>query len=347
MQNMNDGETLSIDDLEARVEAIFLNAGLSVDQSGAVARVIVAGERDGAKSHGIFRIECCLDTIRAGKVSATAVPTVHDDGSPILRVSAGGGFAHAALELGLPMLADRVRSTGLAALVINDAAHFSALWYEVEALAADGLVALAMCPSYSTVAPAGGTEPLLGTNPIAFAWPRPEGPPYVFDFATSVAARGEIELHKRAGTSLPTGWAVDADGRPTADPDAALAGAMLPFGRHKGSALSTMIELLAAILIGDATSREALDGVGVTSLVPTHGELILAFEPTRFAAGRGTDPLQQAEALFDAIIGQGARLPSQRRFTARERAVTYGIRLSASELDQLDRWHGPAQNAVS
>jgi delta1-piperideine-2-carboxylate reductase len=342
MKDMTEGETLSVKALTEKVEAILAEAGLAADQAGAVARVIAAGERDGAKSHGIFRIEVCLDTIRAGKVSTGAVPTVRDDGSPILRVSAGGGFAHAALELGLPMLAERARRFGLATLVINDAAHFSALWYEVEALAAEGLAALAMCPSYSTVAPAGGKEPLLGTNPIAFAWPRTDRPPYVFDFATSVAARGEIELHRRAGTPIPEGWAVDADGTPTTDPEAALAGAMLPFGGHKGSALSTMIELMAAALIGDKTSREALAGIGVTSLVPTHGELILAFDPARFAAGRGTDPFRQAETIFEAILGQGARLPSERRFAARERAMTQGITLTAAEMDQLRQWQAMA-----
>jgi LDH2 family malate/lactate/ureidoglycolate dehydrogenase len=107
-------------------------------------------------------------------------------------------------------------------------------------------------------------QALLGTNPFAFGWPREGQLPYVFDFATSVAARGEIELHRRAGTTLPEGWAIDAEGRPTTDPETALAGAMLSFGGHKGSAIGTMIELLAGIMIGDLTSRGALDLLGTT-----------------------------------------------------------------------------------
>jgi delta1-piperideine-2-carboxylate reductase len=344
---MTNGETLPLEALIARVEAIFLKAGLSADQAAAVAGVIAAGERDGAKSHGIYRVEGCLNTLRAGTVSATAVPEIQDDGSPVLRVSANGGFACAAFELGFPILTERARRFGLAALVINDAAHFFALWYEVEALAREGLVALAMCPSHSAVAPAGGSEPLLGTNPIAFGWPRIDRPPYVFDFATSMAARGEIELHRRAGTPLPEGWAVDAEGRPTTDPEAALAGAMLPFGGHKGSALSTMIELLAGALIGDKSSSDASNAIDATSLGPTHGELVLAFDPARFAAGRGTDPFRQAETLFEAIVGQGARLPSERRYAARERAMTQGVTLTAAEMDQLDRYEALGLDAVS
>lgn len=114
-------------------------------------------------------------------------------------------------------------------------------------------------------------------------------------------------------------------------------GAMLPFGGHKGSATSTMIELLAGVMIGDLTSPEVLDFLGTTALAPFHGELIVAFSPKIFAAGRPGDPFARAETLFDAILGQGARLPSQRRFAARAAALTEGIRISGEEMRQLDR----------
>jgi delta1-piperideine-2-carboxylate reductase len=329
---------LPIDVLFERVEAIFHKAGLNAAQSGAIARVIVAGERDACKSHGIYRIEGCLRTLKAGKVTADAIPRLaSEEGEPIVRVDAGGGFANPAFEAGLPHLVRRARANGLGALVINDCTHFSALWHEAEALTEQGLAALVMCPSYATVAPAGGSRPLFGTNPLAFGWPRKGQPPYVFDFATSVTARGEIELHRRAGKPVPEGWAIDRDGQPTTDPEAALAGAMLPFGGHKGSAISTMIELLAGVMIGDLTSPEALDYIGLTTLSPRHGELVLAFDPARFAAGRAGDPLERAEHLFEAILDQGARLPSQRRFAARARSEAEGIPLTADEMAQLDR----------
>jgi len=344
---MNETVVLSIEALSERVETIFRKAGLSSTHATALSRVIVAGERDGCKSHGIYRIEGCLRTLKARKVSADAKPVLDDDGTAVLRVAAGGGFSCAAFELGAPVLAERAKRLGLAALVINDCTHFSALWPEVESLTGMGVAALAMCPSYSTVAPAGGTRPLLGTNPMAFGWPRQGQPPYVFDFATSVAARGEIELHRRAGRPLPEGWALDAEGRPTTEPEAALAGAMLPFGGHKGSAISTMIELLAGAMIGDLTSSEALDVLGSTALAPRHGELILAFSPERFAAGRPGDPFQRAETLFEAIVGQGARLPSQRRFAARRRTMEEGIALTAAEAEQLQRLEVLGMDAVS
>lgn len=328
--------TLSIAELGDLIERILLRAGMVPGQAGPVARVILAGERDGAKSHGIYRIDGVLQTLKAGKVRGDAVPrVVSQPGDAIIRVDAGFGFSLPAFELGLPALADKAHSAGLAAMVVNDCTHFSALWPEAEAVTEHGLATLIMCPSYATVAPAGGSAPLLGTNPFAFGWPRAGREPYVFDFATSVAARGEIELHRRAGTQLPEGWALDAEGHPTTDPDAALAGAMLPFGGHKGSAISTMIELVAGVMIGDLTSPEALAALGTTGLSPFHGELVIALSPERFAAGREGDPLARAEVLFAAIEAQGARLPSGRRYAARKQAQSDGITLTKAEHDHL------------
>ncbi len=333
---VKEATVVSIEALSAVVEEIFEKAGLSQRQAAAVARTITAGERDACKSHGVYRIEGCLRTVRAGKVAPEAEPALSDDGSAVIRVDAKGGFSPLAFEIGTPVLADRAHELGLAALVINGCTHFSALWPEVEVLTARGLAALAMCPSYTSVAPAGGSRALFGTNPIAFGWPRKDAPPYVFDFATSVVARGEIELHRRAGKPLPEGWAIDAEGKPTTDPEAALQGALLPFGGHKGSAISTMVELLAGVMIGDLTSPESFDHLGSMDLLPHHGELILAFDPARFAAGRG-DPQARAEQLFDAIVGLGARLPSQRRFAARARSEAEGVALTAAEAEMLER----------
>ncbi|NEJ69308.1 oxidoreductase [Rhizobium phaseoli] len=345
---MTETATMSISQLHELVEAIFRRAGLNAVQAVALTNVIVAGERDGCKSHGIYRIEGALRTVKAGKAKPDAIPAIAPQASSgIVTVQGNGGFANPAFELGVPLLAQSAHASGIAALVVNDVVHFSALWSEVEALTGQGLAAIVMCPSYAAVAPAGGSKPLLGTNPFAFGWPRGDKPPYVFDFATSMVARGEIELHRRAGKQLPEGWAIDAHGAPTTDPDEALAGAMLPFGGHKGSAIGTMIELLAGVMIGDLTSPEVLDYLGTTTLSPVHGELIIAMSPKAFSAGRPGDPFARAEALFDAIIGGGARLPSERRFIARAKSESEGITLASAELEQLSRLHDKGLDAVS
>lgn len=321
-----------IGDLARRV---LSSNGFSPAHTEAISKIIVAGQRDECQSHGIYRLLVCVHSIRHGKVMGNAEPVVVDRAPAIVNVDAQHGFSLLAFERGLPLLIEKAHQTGIAALAINNCYHFSALWPEVEEIATQGLVALAMTPSHSWVAPAGGTKPVFGTNPIAFAWPRLGKEPFVFDFATSAIARGDIELHRRQGKEIPLGWAIDKNGAPTADPVAALQGAMLPFGGHKGSALSTMIELLAGPLIGDLTSIESAqfdDGVGAT---PCHGELVLAIDPKSFLGESMIKHFSRAESLFGAITEQGARLPSQRRYAARARSDQHGVEVSKALYDEV------------
>jgi len=320
----HDSMFLTFDQLADLSRRILRGRGLSPGHAEAVTRTIVAGERDGCASHGAYRLIVCAATLATGKVVPDAEPQVTSRAPALAQVDAGGGYAQLAFERGLPMLVEKARAAGIAALAINNCVHFAALWPEIEAVVAEGLVALACTPSHAWVAPAGGTRPLFGTNPIAFGWPRPGPYPFVFDFATSAVARGEIELHRRAGKPIPIGWGVDAEGRPTTDPAAALGGAMLTFGGHKGSALSAMIELIAGPLIGDMTSAESLAADGGAGSSPIGGELIVAIDPRGFLGDAAGAHLQRAETLFAGITGQGARLPSQRRFEARAASLARG-----------------------
>ncbi|MEO8882335.1 MAG: Ldh family oxidoreductase [Devosia sp.] len=328
---MNEPVHLSLAEVETLCHGILRGNGVSERQATPITRTIVAAERDSCGSHGLYRLFGYIRSVQLGKSDGAAEPITTDIGPAIASVDASRGFAPAAFDLGRPLLVDKARRNGLAALVIRHSHHFSALWAEVEPLAAeDGLAAIAFCPSISWVAPAGGSKPLFGTDPIAFAWPRPGQLPFVFDFATSAVARGEIELRRRAGEAIPEGWALDADGNPTTDPAAGLAGAQLPFGGHKGTALQLMIELLAGAMIEDAMSFEALaadDGAGAP---PLHGELILAVDPGHFGGGSSQNSATRAEALFRRFAEQdGARLPSARRYAAREHAIGEGITVPA------------------
>ncbi|WP_028238768.1 Ldh family oxidoreductase [Stutzerimonas azotifigens] len=318
---------LSLQDVRDLAQRVLRRHGFSEPYVQAIAETMVAGERDECASHGIYRLLGCIATLKAGKVSADAEPQVVDQAPSVVRVDAGGGFAQVPFRAGLPLLVKKARQQGIAILAINNCVHFSALWAEMEALTAEGLVALACTPSHAWVAPAGGRKPVFGTNPIAFGWPRPDGLPFIFDFATSAVARGEIELHRRAGKAIPEGWGIDAEGRPTTCAEEALNGAMLTFGGHKGSALAAMVELLAGPLIGDMTSAESIAFDAGTKSAPFGGELIIAIDPGRILGPDADQHLARAEALFEAIQGQGARLPSQRRYEARERTQRDGVEI--------------------
>lgn len=322
---LNEIESLSLD--------VLNHYGLNREHAQAITRVVVAGQRDDCQSHGVYRLLNCVETIKAGKVNLSAQPVRQDSVGAIVKINADFGFSPLAFEVGVEPLANIARQFGMGALVINHCVHFSALWPEIEALTEKGLVALAMTPSHAWVAPAGGSQPTFGTNPIAFGWPRPGPYPYVFDFATSEIARGDIELHRRSGKPIPLGWGIAPDGQPTTDPEQALAGAMLTFGGHKGSALSTMVELLSGALIGDWLSSESLAYDAGANASPCHGEIIFAFDPAMF--GDLAESQSRAEKLFNAITSQGARLPSQRRYAARERSLTQGIDVPRALYEEL------------
>ncbi len=316
---MTSVQKLSLQEVKDLALSVLRHAGFGEAHAGAIAEMLYACQLDDCQSHGLFRLFMCVQTMQSGDVDGQAQPDLHISEKAVVRADARGGMSLLAFEKALPVLIEKTRHHGIAALAINKCYHFSALWPEVERLSAAGLAAMAMVPSHAWVAPAGGTRGSLGTNPLAFSWPRAGKDPFTFDFATSGFARGEIELYKRAGKPLPPGVAIDKSGNPTTDPEAALEGAMLTFGGYKGSALSIMIELLAGPLIDDLTSLESMAHASKAGSAPYHGEIILAFDPAVFSAGRVAENDARAERLFADILDQGARLPSQRRFAARAR----------------------------
>ncbi|BCP54622.1 oxidoreductase [Kaistia sp. 32K] len=329
-----DDVVLSLDEVFALSKSVLVAAGLTEAQAAPLARVLTEGQRDECHSHGLFRLPGCVQTIHHPRFNRDAVPDVTDTTAAVTRVDAQFGFSLPALEAAMPRFVEKARAIGISVLAINNCFHITALWPEIERLTAQGLVAIAMTPSHSWVAPAGGTKGALGTNPIAFGWPREGQEPYVFDFATSAIARGDISLHKMAGKPLKEGWAFDADGNPTTSAAAALEGAMLTFGGHKGSALSTMIELLAGPLIADMTSLESMDFDDGLKAAPCHGEILIAFDPAILGGG-SRDNQASSERLFSAIADQGARLPSTRRYAARARSLANGVHVPRHLYEQI------------
>lgn len=325
---------LSLDEIYQRANAVLMINGFSVDQARCIAETVTIAERDGCTSHGLFRIPFYVSALKNPNTDACAAPSLRVNDSAVVHVDAHYGFCPLALQIGLPALQEKASRHGIAALAIHDTYNIAALWPEVERLAEGGLVAFAFTAANAYVAPAGGQKPIYGTNPMAFGFPRKDHPPLVFDQASSASARGEIQLHLRDGKTLPEGWAIDINGDPTTDPAAALAGAQLPFGGHKGASLALMVELLAGALIGDLFSVESsahdIHNVGA----PLGGEFIIAIDPGHCGS---TNHLERAEQLFSQILDQpGTRLPSDRRYKKRTLSLAEGVQVSTLVLAELE-----------
>ena len=325
---------LSLPALVQLLETIFQRHGCRAEVARCLAENCAGAERDGAHSHGVFRIPGYVSTLASGWVDGQAVPVVEDVAAAFVRVDAGNGFAQPALAAARELLVSKARSAGIAVLAIRNSHHFAALWPDVEPFAEEGLVALSVVNSMTCVVPHGADRPLFGTNPIAFAAPRADGAPIVFDLATSAIAHGDVQIAARKGERLPPGIGVDSLGQPTQDPKAILeGGALLPFGGHKGSALSMMVELLAAALTGGNFSFEFDWSGHPGAKTPWTGQLLIVIDPSKAA---GQSFAERSQELVRQMHAVGLkRLPGDRRHQQRERSQHAGIAIPAEQLQQL------------
>jgi (2R)-3-sulfolactate dehydrogenase (NADP+) len=225
------------------------------------------------------------------------------------------------------------QANGSAAAAIRRSHHCGAAGHPVERLAAAGMVVLMFANTPSAIAPWGGSQPVFGTNPIAFGCPLPGHDPIVVDLSLSKVPRGNLVAAKQRGERVPEGWAFDADGNPTTDPAEALKGTMVPLGDAKGTALALMVELLAAGLTGANFAAEASSFLDADGGPPGTGQLILALAPEAFHASA----LARFGALAQSIEEQaGARLPGARRMELRRKATTHGLQVSDALLAEIE-----------
>ena len=307
---------MTVDEIYELAVACLLGAGCDEPNAAAAGRTISAAERDGAVSHGLFRLPGYLASLRSGKVNGHASPREERLTEAAVRLDGDRGFAPLAIEYGTPLLVEAAERSGVAVLLIRNSFHFAALWPEVEALAARGLAGLACTAHVPMMAPFGAKRAFFSTNPIAFAYPRPGRDPYVFDMATAAKARGDVGVAARDGIELEPGVGLDAEGNPTTDARKVHdGGVLLPFGGYKGSALATMIELLAAGLVGDYFSYEAGRVDNRDGGPASGGEFILAMSPEVLA---GPGWAAHSDAFLDELASmEGVRIPGQRRFANR------------------------------
>ena len=325
---------LSLDQARDLAFRCLLQNGCDVPNAQAAADRMTEAEGDLCHSHGLFRLPWYVDGVRSGRVNGQANPRVEQLAPSVIRVDGDAGFEPLGQKVAHQALVDCARKTGIAALAFTNMFHIAAMWPEVEALARDGLCAIAVTPSYPYVAPAGGIKPLFGTNPMGFAWPRKDAPPMVFDQASSAMARGEIQIAARDGKTVPKTAGIGPDGQETTDPNAVLKGAQLGFGGYKGASLAMMVELIAGPLIGEFLSFEAEIDDEDKGGPPKGGELIIAINPALFGDSEGF--LDHGERLFAAILAQqGTRLPGQRRFASRQKTANDGISIPTSLYDEI------------
>jgi (2R)-3-sulfolactate dehydrogenase (NADP+) len=331
---MSDLPRLSLAEAESLAVAALRAAGANPEMAALTAEALVAAEAEGQGGHGLSRVAMYAGFLKEGRADGAALPRVAAERGGAALVDAGNGLAYPALRLAETEAARRAREHGVAFVAVTNSHHAGAMALPVRRLARQGLVALAFTNSPYAMPVPGGRRPLLGTNPVAAAFPRRGAAPMVIDLALSEVARGKIMVAAKEGRPIPEGWALDSEGHPTTDPKAALGGAMLAMGGTKGAALALVVEILCVALGGAAFGFEADSFFAPSPNAPRLGHAILAIDPGALA---GNDAfLDRMEVLVAAMLGdEGVRLPGTRRDDLNDVATNQGISVPKQLQDQL------------
>jgi len=243
-------EIVAADDLRDVAVQAFARAGVSSADARVVADILVTGEMMGIPTHGMVRVPEYIRRIGLGGINVAPDMQVNRRAPALALIDADNGLGPVAGVLGLETALDLARSTGIAYAGIAESNHFGPLApYGLRACEA-GMAVIVGSNASTTMPPWGGAAARTGNNPLCIALPNPNGAHFILDMAMSVAARGKIRRALKEGKTIPAGWAVTRDGKPTTDPAAALEGFLAPIGGHKGSGLAQAVDLLAGLLPG-------------------------------------------------------------------------------------------------
>ncbi len=318
---------MSIDEAAARVTQALTRAGASPAMAASTARALVLAETQGLGSHGLSRVAQYATHLANGRVNGKASAKVlHRKGGALL-IDAEEGLAFPACELAVAEAVATARTQGIAFAGVSRSHHCGVVVDHLRAAVAAGMVGLGFANSPAAMPAAGGKHPIFGTNPVAAVFPRRNADPLMIDLSLSEVARGKLMVAAKKGDAIPLGWALDAQGQPTADPKAGMHGSMLPIGATtstKGAMLALVVELLVTALIGSQFGFEASSFFTDEGNRPRIGQAFIVIDPGALAGRDGF--LDRIEVLITEMQqDEGVRLPGARREALRRKAEVDGI----------------------
>jgi len=332
--------TVALPRLEAWVAGIFQRAGLGEDSAASAAKRLLLADATGVRTHGIARLPSYW--IQLGKGGLNAKPNIaHAWRGGVLVIDADLGLGQVVgprvFDLALDALGP---GRAFVPFIVRNAGHLGALGSHLFDVAERHKVAFLSQVTQPVMSPVGATRPAIGNNPIGFGAPRPDGPPFVVDFAMSNVARGKLHVALRDGQPIAEGWAIDPAGQPTTDPIAALAGSILPAAGHKGLALAMIVEVLGGVLAG---ARPLLSEGGAPGGVGAFGFVL---DPAAIIGQDAFDEgMRQWTSHYKTAVGAHGRIPGEQAAQLRAEAARNGIAIEpalAGLLVELGREAGLA-----
>ena len=330
---MSERTVLRPDEVERLVCRALERSNTSAANATSVARALLGAELTGQSGHGLRRVGSYAAQAACGKVDGHAMPQIDEKRPGAALVDAAHGFAYPALDLALDWLPRATKRQGIAIAAVTRSHHCGVAGAVVEALAEKNLAGMLFANTPAAMAPWGGRKAIYGTNPIAFAVPLPDDDPITVDISLSKVARGKIMAARQKGDSIPQDWAFDAEGRPTTDPQAALAGTMAPLGDAKGTVLALMVELLAAGLTGARYSHEQSSFLNAEGPPPGSGQTLIAIDPNAF----GDEVIGRFGEMADMIAAvDDTRVPGHRRHALKRGMLATGIAVDTALVAEIE-----------
>jgi L-2-hydroxycarboxylate dehydrogenase (NAD+) len=254
---------------------------VSDEDASIVADVTVDADLKGFSSHGIGRFPQYIKGLKAGTIDPEAELSIESETDSMALLNGNHKFGHVVTYSAMEIAIEKAKKNGVGMVGVHDSNHFGVAGYYSDMAIMNDMIGMVIANTEPAVAPIGGKVPIIGTNPVAIGIPSNKN--YVsVDMATSASARGKLLEAKRKGEKIPENVALDADGNPTIDPEEALKGSILPFGAHKGYALSFMIEILAGPLVRAAFGKQ-VTGTADPGVMCTKGDLVMAIDPSKFS----------------------------------------------------------------
>ncbi len=309
-------------------------AGTSHANARYFADAILDTELSGLEGHGFYWLQYYCAHLQCGKVNGKAKPVVKRLSPVSFMVDAKQGFAHPAIEKGFAKLIPAAKKYGIAGLGISKSYNAATLGFHTGTLAKAGLVAFGFTNAMPAMAPVGGRKKVIGTNPLSFAVPGRNGKiAFLIDQSSSAVTWTAVKRASEANTSIPLGWALDVDGKPTTDPHKGLEGSMAPAGGTRGFGQGLIVEVMCAAL------AESFRGLEMNSFTDNKGRSIgcgqffIAISPKLFAPGNFD---RQVKALTKSITSQqGARMPNARRIENQKRLKRDGLPIDTALYEKL------------
>jgi len=320
---------VSAEELKESSIKILTTVGVPKEDALIVADHLVEANLRGRDSHGVFtRLPRLIKGIKKGTINPRCKIKVIKETPAIALLDGAQGIGQVVSMKATEFAIKKAQELGVGVISVRHSSHVGFLGYYTEHMAKESMVGIALTNTEPAMAPTGGAEPVLGTNPISIGIPTKDKP-IVIDMATSVVARGKILdcLHK--GQRIKRGWAVDKEGKATEDPIAALEGALMPIAGPKGYCLAFGFDVLTGALAGASTGKD-VKGTLHTEEVCTKGDLFVAINPVMFCGLKNF--LERVERLKEQVkrcrraLGVDViYLPGDPEILTREKRMLEGI----------------------